>query len=58
MAEVGTHCWDDVIGPDERLIAGRYDSDRPLGSRPALLMIDCYAKVFGDRPRPLAAPID
>ncbi len=58
MAELGTHCWDDVIGPDERLIAGRYDTDRPLGTRPALLMIDCYAKVFGDRPRPLAEAID
>jgi nicotinamidase-related amidase len=52
------HCWDDVIGPDERLIASRYESDRPLGTRPALLMIDCYAKVFGDRPQPLAEAID
>ena len=52
------HCWDDVIGDDERLIASRYDSRRPLGRRPALLLIDCYRKVFGDRPRPLAEAID
>lgn len=52
------HCWDDVIGPDERLIAGRYQAGRSLGGRPALLMIDCYRKVFGDRPRPLADAID
>ena len=48
------HCWDDVIGNDERLISGHYDRQRPLGRRPALLMIDCYRKVFGDRPQPLA----
>jgi maleamate amidohydrolase len=58
VAEGTGHCWDDVIGPDERLIASRYQNDRPLGTRPALLMIDCYAKVFGDRPRPLAEAID
>lgn len=58
MAELATHCWDDVVGPDERLIASRYDTRRPLGTRPALLMIDCYAKVFGDRPLPLAEAID
>ncbi len=56
--QVAAHCWDDVVGADERLIAGRYDVNRPLGTRPALLMIDCYAKVFGDRPRPLAEAID
>ena len=56
--ELGAHCWDDVIGADERLIAGRYETQRPLGTRPALLMIDCYAKVFGDRPRSLADAID
>lgn len=53
-----SHCWDAVIGPDERLIASRYQSDRQLGTRPALLLIDCYRKVFGDRPRPLAEAIE
>jgi maleamate amidohydrolase len=51
------HCWDDVLGDDERLVATRYDRERALGNRPALLMIDCYRKVFGDRPRPLAEAI-
>ncbi|MDQ3384183.1 MAG: isochorismatase family protein [Actinomycetota bacterium] len=51
------HCWDDVIGAEERLIASRYETQRPLGSRPALLLIDCYSKVFGDRPQPLAEAI-
>ncbi|MFP5336749.1 MAG: isochorismatase family protein [Actinomycetes bacterium] len=58
MAELATHCWDDVVGPDERLIESRYGTGRPLGSRPALLMIDCYAKVFGDGPQPLAEAIE
>ena len=58
MDELVAHCWDDVIGPDERLIASRYETRRPLGTRPALLMIDCYSKVFGDRPQPLAEAID
>jgi maleamate amidohydrolase len=52
------HCWDDVIGEDERLVASRYDRQVSLGRRPALLMIDCYRKVFGDRPRPLAESIE
>jgi maleamate amidohydrolase len=52
------HCWDDVIGDEERLVASRYDRRGPLGRRPALLMIDCYRKVFGDRPRPLAESIE
>ena len=52
------HCWDDVIGADERLIARHYETQRPLGSRPALLLIDCYSKVFGSRPQPLAEAIE
>jgi nicotinamidase-related amidase len=52
------HCWDDVIGADERLVASRYDSLRAPGTRPALLMIDNYRKVFGDGPLPLAEGID
>lgn len=57
-AVVEAHCWDDVIGADERLIASRYQADRAPGSRPALLLIDCYRKVFGDAPRPLADAIE
>jgi len=51
------HCWDDVIGDDERLVATRYRA-RPPGRRPALLLVDCYRKVFGDRPQPLAEAIE
>jgi nicotinamidase-related amidase len=51
------HCWDDVIGADERLIAAHYQAQASLGRRPALLMIDCYRKVFGDRPQPLSDAI-
>jgi maleamate amidohydrolase len=58
LDELTGHCWDDVIGADERLLAGRYEAQRPLGTRPALLLIDCYRKVFGDRPQPLAQAID
>lgn len=58
MTERAEHCWDDVIGPDERLIASRFGTVRRLGQRPALLMIDCYAKVFGDRPLPLAEAVE
>lgn len=57
MTELTAHCWDDVIGPEERLIASRFGTARGLGTRPALLMIDCYTKVFGDRPQPLAEAI-
>jgi maleamate amidohydrolase len=53
---VEPHCWDDVIGEDERLVATRY-RPRPPGRRPALLLVDCYRKVFGDRPQPLAEAI-
>ncbi|MDK3255395.1 isochorismatase family protein [Blastococcus capsensis] len=53
---VERHCWDDVIGDDERLVATRY-RPRPPGRRPALLLVDCYRKVFGERPQPLAEAI-
>ena len=52
------HCWDDVIGPEEQLVAERYQGDRTLGRRPALLLVDCYQKVFGDRPQPLRDAIE
>jgi maleamate amidohydrolase len=58
LDELAAHCWDDVIGSEERLIASRFGTARPLGTRPALLLIDCYRKVFGDRPQSLAEAID
>jgi maleamate amidohydrolase len=52
------HCWEDVIGPQERLIADNYAGARPMGRRPALLLIDLYRQVFGDRREPLAQAIE
>jgi maleamate amidohydrolase len=52
------HCWDDVLGPDERLITKNYEPRRLEGHRPALLMIDVSKNVFGDRPEPVADAID
>ena len=47
------HCWEDVIGPEERLVAKNYVGKRFVGTRPALLLIDLYTQVFGDRREPL-----
>lgn len=52
------HCWDAVIGPQERLVARSYTGPRAMGRRPALLLIDLYRQVFGDRREPLAEAID
>lgn len=52
------HCWEDVIGSEERLMAEHYVGRRVLGSRPALLCIDLYRQVFGDGPQPLAEAIE
>jgi len=51
-------CWDDVIGPEERLMAAHYVGRRTVGSRPALLCIDLYQQVFGDGPEPLEVAIE
>jgi maleamate amidohydrolase len=56
MAEA--HCWDSVIGDQERLVAGNYRRPRTMGGRPALLLIDLYHQVFGDRPQPLEDAIE
>lgn len=52
------HCWDDVIGPNERLVARGYRTHHELGVSPALLLIDCYRGVFGDHPEPLAKAME
>lgn len=51
------HCWDAVIGSDERLMAEHYLGTRALGRRPALLLIDLYRQVFGDGPVALEVAI-
>lgn len=46
--------WDAFLSPqDKAAIAGRTDHRFGFGKRPALLMIDLYRSVFGDRPQPL-----
>jgi nicotinamidase-related amidase len=52
------HCWDEIIGPEERLMAAHYVGRRTVGSRPALLCIDLYQQVFGDGPEPLETAIE
>jgi len=47
------HAWEDVINDEIRAIAANYASRTGLRERPALLCIDNYNAVFGDRPEPV-----
>ena len=47
------HAWDDVIDDEIRLLAANYTACAGLRKRPALLCIDLYNAVFGDRREPL-----
>jgi maleamate amidohydrolase len=47
------HCWDDVMGETERRVYRAYERERSFGRRPALLLVDLYNRVFGDRREPL-----
>ncbi len=47
------HAWEDVIDDEIRAIAGNYASRMGLRDRPALLCVDNYNAVFGDRPEPV-----
>lgn len=51
------HCWDDVLGDDERLVARGYAGSRSVRGRRALVMIDLYNRAFGTRPAPLAEAV-
>lgn len=51
------HCWEDVLGDDERLVAQGYAGPRPVRGKRALVMIDLYNRAFGTRPAPLAEAI-
>ena len=53
-----SHCWDDVIGEDERLIASFYERPWTFAGPAALIMIDLYNKAYGDAPLPLAAAVE
>jgi nicotinamidase-related amidase len=47
------HAWEDVIDDEIRKVASNYEGRMGLRSRPALLCIDNYNAVFGDRPEPV-----
>jgi nicotinamidase-related amidase len=47
------HAWEDVIDDEIRQIASNYQERMGQRSRPALLCIDNYNAVFGDRPEPV-----
>lgn len=48
------HVWDDVIlGQDRAVYGNAYARPLPVLRRPALLLIDYYNAVFGDRPEPV-----
>src|SRR5262245_39109090 len=47
------HVWEDVIDDEIRAIAGNYASRMGLRDRPALLCVDNYNAVFGDKPEPV-----
>jgi maleamate amidohydrolase len=47
------HCWDDVVGETELRVYRAYERERSFGRRPALVLIDLYNRVFGDRREPL-----
>ncbi len=44
------HAWEDVVDDEIRQIAGDYETRKGFRDRPALLCIDNYNAVFGDRP--------
>lgn len=47
------HCWDEVIGDDERLISRNYSGERRVRGRRGLLLIDLYNRAFGKERLPL-----
>ena len=47
------HAWEDVIDDEIRRIAGNYETRKGFRERAALLCIDNYNAVFGDRPEPV-----
>lgn len=51
------HCWDDVVTDTDLIVYRAYDRARRFGRRPALLLIDLYNRVFGDRREPLLESI-
>ncbi len=52
------HVWDDVISDLDRMVYGAYERPLPRVRRPALLLIDWYNSVLGDRPEPLPQALE
>jgi nicotinamidase-related amidase len=48
------HCWEDVLGAEERLVARGYAGPREVRGRRGLLLVDLYNRAFGPRRAPLA----
>jgi len=51
------HVWEDLLDDEIRTVMAHYEARRGFSSRPALLCIDNYNAVFGDRPEPLLQAI-
>lgn len=51
------HVWDDIVDDEIRTISATSGTSPGLGNRPALLCIDNYNAVFGDRAEPIAQAI-
>lgn len=47
------HVWEDIVDDEIRAITASYAERMGLRNRPALLCIDNYNAVFGDRPEPV-----
>jgi maleamate amidohydrolase len=58
MVNERRHTWEDVIDDEIRALTRNYASRMGLRGRPALLCIDNYNAVFGDRPQPLLEAIE
>jgi nicotinamidase-related amidase len=56
--EVTSRVWDRFLTPQDRAhVASRATHRSGLGSTPALILVDLYRSVFGDRPEPLLEAI-
>ena len=53
VTEERRHTWEDVIDDEIRALTANYAGRMGLKGRPALLCIDNYNAVFGDKPEPL-----
>jgi maleamate amidohydrolase len=53
-----THCWEDLLSEDERVVARGYAGPRTVRAGRALLLIDVYNRAFGPRRAPLAEAIE